>query len=133
MCQLKSFVDAGEAKTAPPLGPLLAQFQLDMVKVCKELNELTKEYETGVPLPVKITKIGLGYEIVLGGPTVQFLFDQLKGEEERKCTLSLFYDLVRLVSFYQRKKITRGLVLEVLSSLSSMKVKWVQLEKKDIT
>jgi hypothetical protein len=128
MCQLKSFVDAGEAKTAPPLGPLLAQFQLDMVKVCKELNELTKEYELGVPLPVKIEKIGLSYKILIGSPTFQFLYEQLITE---KLDLLLFYDLVRLYSFYHKREITRSLVLELLASLSSMKVKWVIVEKED--
>jgi large subunit ribosomal protein L11 len=129
MCQLKSTVEAQEAKTAPPLGPLLAQFKLEMLKVCKELNEKTKNYESGVPLPVKIDIDELkAYEIYIGPPTINFLYDQLKNEKE--FTILLFYDLLRLVSVYHKIEIKKSMVLEVLSTLSSMKVKNVNNKKK---
>lgn len=128
MCQLKSFVDAQEAKTAPPLGPLLAQFQLDMMKVCKELNEKTKHYESGVPLPVKINiDEAKNYEIVLGGPTLQFLYDQLLFEGNRTLSLCLFYDWVKLYALYHNLPVSSQLVTQALSTLSSMKgsrIKW---------
>lgn len=126
MCQLKSTVEAKEARTAPPLGPLLAQFQLDMLKVCKELNELTKNYESGVPLPVKIEidewKL---YVIGLGAPRFQFLYEQLI-DDKKSINILMFYDLVRLFSFYHNKKINSSLVSELLASLSSMKVKKIK-------
>jgi len=120
MCQLKSMVEAREAKTAPPLGPLLAQFQLDMMKVCKELNELTKDYEAGVPLPVKIEiDRSKNYQIFLGGPTLQFLWDQLTAEVEKMDFLR-FYDWVRLYCYYHGKPIDKEVVSQLLSVLSSM-------------
>jgi large subunit ribosomal protein L11 len=129
MCQLKSTVEAQEAKTAPPLGPLLAQFKLEMLKVCKELNEKTKNYESGVPLPVKIEiDESKAYEIYIGSPTINFLYDQLKDEKE--FTILLFYDLLRLVSVYHKVEIKKPMVFEVLSTLSSMKVKNVNNKKK---
>lgn len=126
MCQLKSVVEAQEARTAPPLGPLLAQFGLEMLKVCKELNEKTKNYEKGIPLPVKIEIDELkSYKIELGAPTITFLFNNLN---EGVFTILDFYDLVKLYSAYHEVEINKGMVKELLSSLSSMEV--VKIDEK---
>lgn len=120
MCQLKSVVEAQEARTAPPLGPLLAQFGLEMLKVCKELNEKTKYYEKGVQLPVKIEIDELkSYKIELGAPTTTFLFNNLNEED---FTVILFYDLVKLYCVYHEVPQTESVVKEILSSLSSMEI-----------
>lgn len=128
MCQLKSTVEAQEARTAPPLGPLLAQFGLEMLKVCKELNEKTKNYEKGVPLPVKIDITELkSYHIEIGAPTMTFLFNCLNEED---FTILEFYDLVKLYSIYHCVEIEKGVVSQLLSSLSSMEIKNVKFKKK---
>lgn len=126
MCQLKSVVEAQEARTAPPLGPLLAQFGLEMLKVCKELNEKTKNYEKGTPLPVKIEIDELkSYKIELGAPTITFLFNNLN---EGVFTVLDFYDLVKIYSVYHEVEINKGMVKELLSSLSSMEI--VKIDEK---
>lgn len=121
MCQLKSFFEAKEARAVPPLGPLLAQFQLDLQRVCKELNELSKNYEQGVSISVKIDIDEFkNYNIIISGPTLSFLYNQII-EDNLKLNLLLFYDLVKLFCFYHNFEVSQSKVKEILASLSSMK------------
>ncbi len=51
---VKLQVPAGEATPAPPLGPALAPFGVDMGKFCNQFNEKTKE-KRGWTIPVELT------------------------------------------------------------------------------
>jgi len=67
-------IEGGKATPAPPLGPSLAMYKVNIGKIIKDLNEKTKEYE-GMKVPVKIiiddeTK---EYRFELGTPPVSSL------------------------------------------------------------
>ncbi len=71
---VNALVDGGKATPAPPLGPSLAQFKVNIGKVIQDINEKTKDYE-GMKVPVKIiiddaTK---EYKIEIGTPPVSSL------------------------------------------------------------
>jgi large subunit ribosomal protein L11 len=53
--QIKLQVAAGKANPAPPIGPALGQRGLNIMEFCKQFNELSKEMESGVPVPVVIS------------------------------------------------------------------------------
>lgn len=71
---IEALVDAGKATPAPPLGPSLAAYKVNIGKIVQDINEKTKEYE-GMKVPVKIiiddeTK---EHEIEVGLPPVSSL------------------------------------------------------------
>jgi large subunit ribosomal protein L11 len=53
--QIKLQVAAGKANPAPPVGPVLGQRGLNIMEFCKQFNEMTKDMEAGVPVPVVIS------------------------------------------------------------------------------
>lgn len=53
--QIKLQVVAGKANPAPPIGPALGQRGLNIMEFCKQFNEVTKEMEAGMPVPVVIS------------------------------------------------------------------------------
>lgn len=53
--QIKLQVAAGKANPAPPVGPVLGQRGLNIMEFCKQFNEMTKDMEPGVPIPVVIS------------------------------------------------------------------------------
>lgn len=74
---LKVIINAGEASSAPPLGPLLGQYQINIVEFCKEFNVQTSTYEPGVPLLTKIKKKKFtGYLIQFSQPSINELMKQ---------------------------------------------------------
>ncbi len=71
---IEALIDGGKATPAPPLGPQLAIYKVNIGKVIQDINEKTKEYE-GMKVPIKIiiddaTK---EYEIKIGTPPVSSL------------------------------------------------------------
>jgi large subunit ribosomal protein L11 len=87
---VEALIDGGKATPAPPLGPTLAQYKVNIGKIIQELNEKTKEYD-GMKVPVKIivddeTK---EYSFVIGTPPVSSLIRKelglkIIGEEKKK-------------------------------------------------
>ncbi len=67
-------VEGGRATPAPPLGPTLSQFKLNIGQVVKEINEKTKDF-AGMQVPVKITfdPDTKEFEISVGTPPVSSL------------------------------------------------------------
>lgn len=53
--QIKLQVAAGKANPAPPVGPVLGQRGLNIMEFCKQFNDMTKDMESGVPVPVVIS------------------------------------------------------------------------------
>lgn len=51
---IKLQIPAGKATPAPPVGPALGQYQLNIMGFCKEFNARTQE-EAGLVIPVEIT------------------------------------------------------------------------------
>jgi len=86
---VSALVDGGKATPAPPLGPSLSVFKVNIGKIIQDINEKTKEYE-GMKVPVNIiiddeTK---EYEIEIGTPPVSSLIRKELGlkkiAEEKK-------------------------------------------------
>lgn len=51
---LKLIVNAGAAKPAPPVGPVLGQAGLNIMSFCKDFNAKTAQYKDGVPMRVNL-------------------------------------------------------------------------------
>jgi len=87
---VEALIDGGKATPAPPLGPTLAQYKVNIGKIIQELNEKTKEYD-GMKVPVKIivddeTK---EYKFEIGTPPVSSLIRKelglkIIGEEKKE-------------------------------------------------
>jgi len=86
---VSALIDGGKATPAPPLGPSLSIFKVNIGKIIQDINEKTKEYE-GMKVPVNIivddeTK---EYEIEIGTPPVSSLIRKELGlkkiAEEKK-------------------------------------------------
>jgi len=90
---LKVVVGAGEATSAPPLGPVLGQYQLNIVTFCKEFNAKTSaEWEKGIPLPVKIKRYAnKSYEMIIKPPTLKNLLNQVITETDEVTIEDLFW------------------------------------------
>lgn len=71
---VNALVDGGKATPAPPLGPSLAQFKVNIGKVIQDINEKTKDYQ-GMKVPVKIIidDVTKDYKIEVGTPPVSSL------------------------------------------------------------
>lgn len=52
--KIKLQIPAGKATPAPPVGPALGQYQLNIMGFCKEFNARTQD-QTGLIIPVEIT------------------------------------------------------------------------------
>ncbi|MCK4717720.1 MAG: 50S ribosomal protein L11 [Thermoplasmata archaeon] len=71
---VEALVDGGKATPGPPLGPALGPMGVNIVEICKVINEKTKAF-AGMKVPVKIsidpkTK---DFEISVGTPPVSAL------------------------------------------------------------
>jgi len=93
----KMVVGAGEAKPGPPVGPVLAQFQLNIAQLCRELNEQTlKIFNQGVPLSIKVDIFDdKSYRIRVSPPALSFYFSQLGilSPIAKPLTVNQFYDI----------------------------------------
>ncbi|KAF9626270.1 hypothetical protein IFM89_031783 [Coptis chinensis] len=52
---IKLTVPAGAARPAPPVGPALGQYRLNLMAFCKDFNARTQKYKPDTPMGVKIT------------------------------------------------------------------------------
>ncbi len=53
--QIKLHIPAGQATPAPPVGPALSQWQLNIPEFCKQFNAATSKLSPGLITPVVIT------------------------------------------------------------------------------
>jgi large subunit ribosomal protein L11 len=80
---VEALIDGGKATPAPPLGPSLSVFKVNIGKIIQDINEKTKHYE-GMKVPVKIiidedTK---NYTIEIGTPPTSSLIRKELGLEK---------------------------------------------------
>lgn len=74
---IKIFFNAQEAKPLPPLGPVIAMFQLSMASVCKDLNRASLDFVPGAELRALIFKNkNKTYNLTIRPPTLKFYLEQ---------------------------------------------------------
>lgn len=80
--KVKLIISAGEATPAPPIGPSLAQYGINIGEFCSKFNEASKEFK-GMKLPVEITIYeDRTFDFVLKKPPVSALIKKYLGIEK---------------------------------------------------
>lgn len=70
-------VEAGEASSGAPLGPLLGQVQVPLLEFCNSFNDKTCEvYDDPVDLGIRLSKAGSSYSYQILYPNINFFFYQ---------------------------------------------------------
>lgn len=71
---IQVLIEGGKATPAPPLGPSLSVYKVNIGKIIQEINDKTKEYEgMKVPINIVIDDETKEYEIKVGVPPVSSL------------------------------------------------------------
>lgn len=122
----KLIFNAGEAKPGPPVGPVLAQFQLNIANVCKELNEQSlKRFAPATPIPAKIAVFAdKTHRVALGSPTLSSLIFHFRPlvAGGQPLTLVQVYDLFLIHRHGHPRFSDRSLLRQVLGSLRSARL-----------
>jgi len=79
---VKLHIPAAKATPAPPVGPALAQYGLNIAEFCQKFNDLTKD-QTGFTIPVEITVFeDRTYNFKLKNPLASELLKKAAGIEK---------------------------------------------------
>ncbi len=71
---IKLQVLSGMANPSPPVGPILGQKGLNIMKFCKSFNKKTSHLEKGIPIPVIITGYSdRSFSFIIKTPPVSYL------------------------------------------------------------
>lgn len=100
---LKMFIEAMEAKSAPPIGPVLAQYYVNLLNFCKQFNSDSSNYLEGVVLRVKVfvNVEERSFVYYINTPTVKFYLENLLDKDSvNKLSLTRVYDILRLRNYY---------------------------------
>jgi len=101
---LKLHIPAGKATPAPPLGPSLAEYGVNIAEFCQKFNELTREkgsYTFSVKAAIYEDRT---YSIRLGEPITSELLKEIagiekgSGEANRKKVAKISQDQLRKVA-----------------------------------
>lgn len=63
--QVRLRIGAGTAKPGPAIGQALGPLGLNMAEFCKQFNDVTKDFEKEVPVPVKLSGEKLVYHTII--------------------------------------------------------------------
>lgn len=79
---IKLTVPAGAARPAPPVGPALGQYRLNLMAFCKDFNARTQKYKPDTPMAVKITAYKDNtFEFTVKSPSVTWYLKKAAGIE----------------------------------------------------
>jgi large subunit ribosomal protein L11 len=79
---IKLQLSAGKANPAPPVGPALGQYGVNIMEVCKQYNEKTKDQE-GTIIPVEITVFAdRTFKYILKTPPASDLIKKEMGKDK---------------------------------------------------
>jgi len=71
--KIKLIIEGGKATPAPPLGPTLAPYGINIAQFCNEFNQKTKDLE-GIEVPVYLTIYeDKSFEMKIGTPPISTL------------------------------------------------------------
>jgi ribosomal protein L11 len=121
----------GEVKPSSAITAVLGQNQINMINFFKEFNDLTKNIESGIELPVKVFKFSdKSYKIQCGVPTYQNLIYSVLETKRSFLKLEEFYDLIKIREQFLKSEFkkelnieeSKNLVKSLLSTLDSMKM-----------
>ncbi|KAF8412414.1 hypothetical protein HHK36_000378 [Tetracentron sinense] len=75
-------VPAGAARPAPPVGPALGQYRLNLMAFCKDFNARTQKYKPDTPMAVNITAFKDNtFEFTVKSPSVTWYLKKAAGIE----------------------------------------------------
>ena len=75
-------VPAGGARPAPPVGPALGQYRLNLMAFCKDFNARTQKYKPDTPIAVTITAYKDNtFEFTVKSPSVTWFLKKAAGIE----------------------------------------------------
>ncbi|KAI4376811.1 hypothetical protein MLD38_014528 [Melastoma candidum] len=73
-------VPAGAARPAPPVGPALGQYRLNLMAFCKDFNARTQKYKPDTPMAVTITAFkDSTFEFTVRSPSVTWYLKKAAG------------------------------------------------------
>jgi large subunit ribosomal protein L11 len=76
-------VPAGGARPAPPVGPALGQYRLNLMAFCKDFNARTQKYKPDTPMAVTITAFkDNSFEFTVKSPTVSWYIKKAAGVDK---------------------------------------------------
>ncbi|KAJ3690067.1 hypothetical protein LUZ61_019231 [Rhynchospora tenuis] len=79
---LRLTVPAGGARPAPPVGPVLGQYRLNLMAFCKDFNARTQKYKPDTPMAVTITAYKDNtFEFIVKSPSVTWFLKKAAGIE----------------------------------------------------
>ncbi|TKY47731.1 54S ribosomal protein L19 [Spatholobus suberectus] len=75
-------VPAGGARPAPPVGPTLGQYRLNLMAFCKDFNARTQKYKADTPMAVTITAFKDNtFEFTVKSPSISWHLKKAAGVE----------------------------------------------------
>ena len=119
MTKIKLLIPSGQAKSGPPLAPILGQHQVNLVEFCKLFNAKTNDqYSLNVPVRLKLykqkTNVTYKYEpITFSSLMKNFVFYTNK---DKFLYFSQCYDIlvVRVAELERYQKINKKIVAKQL-------------------
>jgi ribosomal protein L11 len=125
------FSFANQAKAVPPLGPILGQYNINLLEFCNKFNLLTKDYQEGLQLfgIVKKKIKSKEFELEIKKLSLKIIFevflsnylnseDPYELEKLENIPVEIIYDIVKLYSILYNLNIksSQKLVLSYLKS-----------------
>jgi large subunit ribosomal protein L11 len=82
LATIRLIVPAGAARPAPPVGPALGFYRLNLMAFCKDFNARTQKYKADTPMQVTLTAYkDSTFEFVVKSPSISWFLKKAAGIE----------------------------------------------------